>query len=161
LIEEKHVPIIHEQHTHTTDKERKDAVVTEVFEKAIVDKHVEKPIVTEIVEKTIVQTDKEAHLHGTGSHSHTTGAHTHTTGVVGVGATGSTGAHSTEYTKESVAVSGGAHAHGETRVHETLVQDGQLLEDEEWVTDEKGTRTKQKRGFFGHLKDKITGHHAH
>ena len=104
-----------------------------------------------------MQTETDAHLHGTGSHSKE--AHTHSAGAVGVGATGS--AHTTEYTKESVAVSGGAHAHGETRVHETLVQDGQLLEDEEWVTDDKGVKTKQKRGFFGHLKDKITGHHAH
>jgi len=33
-----------------------------------------------------------------------------------------------------------------------------LLEDEEWVTDENGQRKKQKKGFFGQLKDKITGH---
>lgn len=146
LIEEKHVPIIHEQHTHSTDKERKDVVVTEVFEKAIVDKKVEAPIVTEVVEKTIVQTEKDAHLHGS------TDAHVHTTANVGGNV------HSTEYTKESVGVTD-AHAHGTTKVHETLVQDGQLLEDEEWVVDEKGGRTKQKRGFFGQLKDKITGHH--
>jgi len=41
------------------------------------------------------------------------------------------------------------------------VQDGQLLEDEEWVVDEAGHKKKQKRGFFGHLKDKITGHDHH
>jgi len=152
LIEEKHVPIIHEAHTHTTDKERKDVQVTEVFEKAIVDKHVEKPIVTETVEQTIVQTDKSAHLAGSAH------AHTHTTGVVG--ATGAP--HTTEYTKEEVTVKDGAHAHGETRVHETLKEDGQLLEDEEWIVDEKGGRRKQKKaGFFSHLKEKITGHHHH
>jgi hypothetical protein len=41
-----------------------------------------------------------------------------------------------------------------------VVQDGQLLEDEEWVVDHTGANTnqKKKRGFFGHLKDKITGH---
>jgi len=77
-----------------------------------------------------------------------------------VGTTGATGGvHSTEYMKETVGVSGGAHGHGTTKVHETLVEDGQLLEDEEWVVDDKGVRTKQKRGFFGHLKDKLTGHH--
>jgi len=147
LVEEKHVPIIHEQHTHTTDKERKDVAVTEVFEKAIVEKVVEKPIVTEVVEKTIVETDKSAHVHASGS------AGLATTGVVG-------DAHKTEYMKEQVSVSGGAAgAHGTTKVHEVLVEDGQLLEDEEWVVDDKGHRTKQKRGFFGHLKDKITGHH--
>jgi len=44
-------------------------------------------------------------------------------------------------------------------VHETLEKDGELLEDEEWVTDENGTRRKEKKkGFFGQLKDKLTGH---
>jgi hypothetical protein len=103
LIEEKHIPIIHEQHTHSTDKERKDVVVTEVFEKAIVDKHVEKPVVTEIVEKTIVETDIDQHLHGSGSHKHSAG-------LVETGAAG--GVHSTEYMKETVDVSGGAQGHG-------------------------------------------------
>lgn len=49
--------------------------------------------------------------------------------------------------------------HGQTYVHETLVKDGELLEDEEWVVDESGVRQKKKRGFFGNLKDKLTGHH--
>ena len=44
-------------------------------------------------------------------------------------------------------------------VHETLEKDGELLEDEEWVTDANGTRRKEKKkGFFGQLKDKLTGH---
>jgi len=43
-------------------------------------------------------------------------------------------------------------------VHETLEKDGELLEDEEWVTDANGTRRKEKKkGFFGQLKDKLTG----
>jgi hypothetical protein len=42
---------------------------------------------------------------------------------------------------------------------ETHKKDELLLEDEEWVVDEKGERKKQKKGFFGQLKDKITGHH--
>jgi len=53
---------------------------------------------------------------------------------------------------------GGMGMGGTTHVHETLEKDGQLLEDEEWIVDEKGNRKKQKKGFFAKIGDALTGH---
>lgn len=145
VIEETHVPIVHETHTHQTDKEVKAAVVNEVYEKAVIEETHNKPIVTEVVDKTIVV--KEGHTHKDGVAIVDTNVH----------ASAGASAHTTTATKVTESHSAGGH--GTTHVHETLEKDGQLLEDEEWVVDEKGEKKKQKRGFFGHLKDKITGHH--
>jgi len=102
-----------------------------------VEKVEHKPIVTETVEKTVVKHEDEGNLHKA-----VEGASAKHMNLVGTAS----------------GVPGGATTH----VHETLEKDGELLEDEEWVIDEAtGERRKQKRGFFGHLKDKITGHKHH
>jgi hypothetical protein len=145
--------------------------VTETFEKAVVSETHSEPIITETVERTRTIGDS-SHTHGQGhlahgeGHFHGEGARSHGTDVIGgaqgtqtsvYSATGS--AQGVTGVQGNIGLQGSAGAPGTTYVHETLVKDGELLEDEEWVVEDNGVRTKKKRGFFAHLKDKITGHH--
>lgn len=137
-IHEHHQPIIHEKHqTLITEKnvpivhEHHTAVTDKQTKSAIVDEFVEKAVIDKVVEKPVVtETFAKTELRKEGN------------------------LDATLLKEDATLKSTG----GKTIVHETLEKDGKLLEDEEWVVDEKGQKRKQKKGFFGHLKDKITGH---
>jgi hypothetical protein len=157
VVEETHVPIVHETHVDRQDREQRTEVRDEIYEKAVIETTHSKPIVTEVVESTQVISEGSTHVHSHGA------GHVHSQGSTHIQSQGSTHVHGNVGVQGNVGLQGQsqgtAGVGGQTYVHETLVQDGQLLEDEEWIVDEHGQKKKAKRGFFGNLKDKITGHH--